>query len=142
MKKKMHKQNPRIKQIVKDAKPDDEQKKVKMVFSEKNHVVKENRHGLFDVAAGLFDDMPWPMCQQLMKHFLIIEAGMIKGQPIFRFHAFSPLFDKVSALEKDVPTYMIKVKGDKGKITVKAEKVKKSKILTPDGKNMVLNNGS
>lgn len=134
----MHKQNPRIKQLTRNPKPDGEQKKVKMVFGEKNHVVKENRHGLFDVSAKLFDDMPWSMCQQLMKHFLVIQAGMIKGQPVFRFHAFSPLFAKVPALEKEIPTYMIKVKGDKGKITVKAEKVKKSKILTPDGKNVVL----
>lgn len=151
-KKKMYRQNPRIKQVVSEGEVNRLNEKG-VVPIEKCWVVAENRIGTFDMTTALLEFIEWEMYQELIKNFMITGCQVSPDKQIIRYLAFSPLFDKHSQLEYDVkpPQYKIDVKekppiNGKGKkrIVVTAKKmegpkiVKVSKIVDSKGQKIKL----
>jgi len=144
MSKKIKSKNPRLKEIEKKEKQDGIKtglKKEDLVPLPKNTVVEERRVGCFHVHTSMYDVMPWNVCRQFVKHFIVIRCVMVPNQPILEYTAFSPLFEKVSPLEQDkkAPLYQVNIKGAKGKITVSAKKLEERKIIAPGDHSLTLN---
>jgi len=102
----------------------------------KNEVVFYNQIGVFDIPSKFLDNIDWFVWSQVARHLMIIRSDLVNGQ-IFRFVAFSDLFESHSRLDKTVPAYQIFVnvqvdtKGRK-QVEVSAKKIMRSKIIVPE----------
>lgn len=149
-KKKMSKQNPRIKEKIREIDAEEEEKKssekaIPLPPLKKCWVVEENRIGVFNATAAAWTYIDWEIYQQFIQNFMITGCQLSPDKKIFQYLAFSPLFDKVSRLEPkpQVPLYQLNIVVDeKKKVKVTAKKMEPSKIVNvPKGVKIVGKDG-
>lgn len=127
---KIQKQNPRIKEVESESKLTTA---VNKIPPQKCWVVDENRIGCFHVSSKMLDYIKWEVYQDIFKQFMIVRCNIVKNTSVFEYVAFSPLFDKVSKLERKAPLYEIIINNDEsGVIQVTAKQKIKSKIIVPN----------
>jgi len=141
MAKKHHPKNPRLKAVEKSR-----HKKVALNqaipvnIGVNNLPVKEKRLGWFAMSAQLLDALTFEQCQKIFSNFVIVRAEPMPKQPIFKYQAFSPLFEPYLSKVSPPPWYDVKVKlippkkpDGKMRIQVTAKKREQSRIIRPGG---------
>ena len=98
-----------------------------------NEIVKELRLGSFYIPTVVINNMPWDEMMDFMNNFLVIKCVMLPGNKMLQYNAFSPMFEKVSAIGgKKAPIYdIIMHEQEDGSIKYEAKKRAISRIFKP-----------
>ena len=138
MAKKRHPKNPRFKEIEKEGKKKESPlgQAIPINPGVVNEPVREKRLGWFAVSAQMIDMITFEQCQEFFGHFVIIKAEPDPKRSVFRYLAFSPLFEPHESRLTSWPWYDINVKlsppeEPDGKITVTATKREQKRIIVP-----------
>ena len=139
MTRKRHPKNPRLKAIEKESKKESMLgQAIPINPGVVNEPVREKRLGWFAISAQMIDTITFEQCQEFFSHFVIIKADPDPKRPVFRYLAFSPLFEPHESRLTSWPWYDINVKlsppdkpEGKMKTTVTATKREQKRIIIP-----------